>query len=216
MSTVLCGLDPGPLPGRGNFALAVLGCEAHTHVEYVQDHMWSSSSCEGGSDLRDGGDTADTLIRLDKPIRLPAMLYSLQEVYGSLRPLEKDGQVKAHRTISHEITWFACSCNTLFLLSLFTCQFLWIQRLDLAIADQKNGIFSNYPNINQNLLAPALYYDLIFFHLLVLNFNATICNTFSRIPLVEVFVGSIDPTLRWFMYSLIATFNAGLAFPLSH
>lgn len=54
--------------------------------------MWSSrpetSSCEGGSDLRGGGDTAETLIRLDKLIILPAILYSLQEVYSSLKPLE--------------------------------------------------------------------------------------------------------------------------------
>lgn len=74
--------------------MAALGCEAHTHVEYVQDLMWSSrpksSSCEGGSDLRDGGDTADTMIRLDKLIILPAILYSLQEVYSSLRPLENE------------------------------------------------------------------------------------------------------------------------------
>lgn len=53
--------------------------------------MWSShpkTSRKGGSDLRGGGDTAETLIRLDKLIILPAILYSHQEVYSSLKALD--------------------------------------------------------------------------------------------------------------------------------
>ena len=50
----------------------------HRHARYVQDLVWSSrpktSNCEGGSDLGCGGDTAETLIRLDQPIILPAIL----------------------------------------------------------------------------------------------------------------------------------------------
>lgn len=150
---VLCGLDPGPLSGTVGARELYFGC---AWLWSTRTFNMSRTSCGAAvpkpavvrEDQTWGVVETQQRLWLDKPIILPAILYSLQEVYRSHKPLELWKSIirfKAHRTISHEFIWYVCSCNT-------QSVFRNSEIRPCSHWPDFNGIFSNYTKISQNQL----------------------------------------------------------------